>query len=363
MEALDTLGGVVERDRVWMAGEDGRIEEWPFVIEEAGSDSLQWMWIGDGSGSVVRAPTVIVALLGRAAEEHTSLHTPEARWGWDFRQGRLFLMWEQGFSVLFVTALSALLFAGLVGWSLRYRRRFFAERAQREALMESRRRLADSREEERLRIARDLHDGPVQDLHALRMRLTLERYNDAPSRGSDEGYEEEVTAEMQHVINTLRAISEQLRPPALGPFGLAAALRAHAARFQRFHAAVTVEMDLDDDAQHLPEQVRLVFFRIAQESMNNAVKHGNPSRIDVAFRMSGERVLLSICDDGKGFHVPDELNALAIEGHYGLLGMSERAGSIGAELDVKSAPGHTCVRIEAERDATEWSTPFMRSKL
>lgn len=246
----------------------------------------------------------------------------------------------------------------------RYRKRLLRERERRERTDEIRHHLAEGREAERLRLARDLHDGPVQDLHALRMRLSIlarqvagkrtSSQNPATAGAKDDasGAIEEMVEEMQRVIRDLRGVSENLRPPSLGPFGLAAALRAFAERYRRTYPSIRVNLDLEQDGQELPQSVRLALFRIVQEAMNNAAKHANPHTVTVVLRLSAEQILLSVTDDGCGYHVPDDFRHLGQEGHYGLLGMSERAESIGAELHIESHPDEdkpTRVKVRADR--------------
>lgn len=221
-----------------------------------------------------------------------------------------------------------------------YRRQLRRESERRQHADEVRRRLTESQEAERLRLAQDLHDGPVQDLHALRMRLSLLARAPATAMLTRESFGE-VVEEIQRVIRELRGVSEDLRPPALAPFGLAAALGAFADRFRSSHPSIQLSLDLDDDGQLFPARTRLVLFRIAQEAMNNAAKHGRPSHIAVTLKIGDDRVLLSVRDDGQGYRVPDDLRALGRDGHYGLLGMAERADSIGAVLHIESDPSGT----------------------
>jgi signal transduction histidine kinase len=224
-----------------------------------------------------------------------------------------------------------------------YRRRLRKEHERRRHADDVRRRLTESQEAERLRLAQDLHDGPVQDLHALRMRLSLLARTPATDVAPAPVGETlgEVVEEVQRVIRELRGVSEDLRPPALVPFGLAAALGAFADRFRSAHPSIHVALDLDDDGQRLPERVRLALFRIAQEAMNNAAKHGRPRHVAVILQINDDRVLLSVRDDGRGYRVTDDLRTLGRDGHYGLLGMAERADAIGAELHVGSDPAGT----------------------
>ena len=229
------------------------------------------------------------------------------------------------------------------------RRRLAQERTQRRELEAVGRRLAASREDERLRIARDLHDGPLQDLHALRMQLATAAEQLAADVGAGSVGVRRVRGaldESETVVGELRAIAEALRPPALGPFGLAAALRAHADRFRRQHPGVAVALDLDDDGQALPESLRLALFRIAQEAMTNAAKHGDPSQVSVSLSLDDGHVTLAVEDDGSGLTGRPDDPALAADGHFGLLGMRERADAAGAHLDVGASPTGG-VRVQA----------------
>lgn len=236
-----------------------------------------------------------------------------------------------------------------------YRRRLRQERERRRNLNEVKHQLAEGREAERLQLARDLHDGPIQDLYATRMRLSMltrvpAGSSELPTAASKTV--DEMVEEIQRVIRVLRGVSEDLRPPALAPFGLAAALKAFVERFRRIYPSIDVYLELDNDEQKIPDQVRLALFRIAQEAMNNAARHGAPSQIGVVLRLDEDRVLLSISDDGRGYHVPDDFSRLGRDGHYGLLGMAERAEAIGAELRVESYPGEpepTRVRVLVHR--------------
>lgn len=211
-----------------------------------------------------------------------------------------------------------------------FRRRLKKERQRRATLVESRHRLDENLEDERGRLARELHDGPVQDLHAIRMNLTV--------RGQQASFHD-FEEELLHVIRELRAISENLRPPALTPFGLGAALRAHIERFKKRHPHIHLSSEIAQEGQLLLERERLVLFRICQEALNNAVQHAKASHLTVRFGLNDRKLTLEVCDNGVGFTVPEGWISLVQNGHYGLMGMSERAESIGTTLAVTSTPG------------------------
>ncbi|MFB6249703.1 MAG: sensor histidine kinase [Salinibacter sp.] len=211
--------------------------------------------------------------------------------------------------------------------------RLTAERRRREALVRSRRYLTKGREKERKRLAQEIHDGPVQDLHGLHMRLKA--LSDPPSADQVD----EMGDELMRVTGELRALSADLHPPALQRFGLGAALRSHADRLRDRHAALQIDMDLADDCGPIPDEHALAFFRVAQEALNNAAQHGHASRVQVRLNRVDDAVTLIIRDDGDGFVPPSDWHDLAEEDHYGLLDMRERAEDFGADLDIDSAPG------------------------
>jgi len=326
-----------------------------------------WVEVEDPYGGQVRIPSVY--FLSIASDLTTFIE------GTEFKSV-LFIQRSLVFPIVLV------LLVGLISLVaipiIRYRKPLRRERQRRQQMDEVHRRLAEGQQAERVRIAQYLHDGPVQDLHAVRMRLSMIDRQNANGRGAtradDRTLDEsrstsektsEVVQEIQRVIRDLRGMSEDLRPPALGPFGLAAALRTFAQRCRANYSQIDVDLNLDDDDQALPEPVRLALFRIAQESMNNAAQHGAPDTISVTLRLNDEHVSLSICDDGVGFDVPDDLRSLGGDGHYGMLGMVERAEFIGADLHIESHPGTekpTCVQVKVRRDAVEWRHFYIPDK-
>jgi len=223
--------------------------------------------------------------------------------------------------------------------------RLAAERRRRKALVRSRRHLTEGREKERERLAQEIHDGPVQDLHGLHMQLkALPDLPDGLQTVSDE---------LMRVTGELRALSADLHPPALQRFGLAAALRSHVDRLRERHPDLHLETDLPDDCGSLSDAHALAIFRIAQEALNNAVQHSNADRVRMRLRCPDDTVELTIRDDGDGFSPPTDWHALAEADHYGLLGMRERAEAIDAEVDIDSAPGDgTQVRLRSPTDAS-----------
>jgi signal transduction histidine kinase len=223
------------------------------------------------------------------------------------------------------------------------------ERKQMEAeLAEVQRRLMEGREAERLHLAQELHDGPLQDLIGISYRLA----ELAEGLPDEAGVGQMVAAQatLQQVLRMLRAISGELRPPALAPFGLEKAIRSHVEDFQRQHPELEVQFKLMPDGQALPEQVRLALFRIYQQALNNVVRHAQASLISIRFELDAQQTLLQIQDDGRGFEVPKRWIELVRRGHLGLVGIVERAEAIGGRLEVVSTPGEgSLVRVVVPR--------------
>lgn len=207
----------------------------------------------------------------------------------------------------------------------------------RNELAEAQRRLSESQEAERLHLAQDLHDGPVQDLYGIHFQLGP--LTEAVQDQEGQARLANVQTMLHQVINALRAICGELRPPSLVPFGLETALRAHAERFQRTYPGLHIEMDLWHDEQTLPEPMRLALFRIYQEALNNILHHAEARHVMIQLRRDASVLRLALTDDGCGFLVPVRWIEFARQGHFGLLGIAERASAIGGQLEVVSKPG------------------------
>jgi PAS domain S-box-containing protein len=224
------------------------------------------------------------------------------------------------------------------------------ERKQMEAdVLELHRRLMQGREEERLHLAQELHDGPIQDLYGL--SYNLKAFADRLQDGLDAEPLKEMQNGLQRVVHTLRMMSGELRPPTLAPFGLEKAIRSHAQEFQEAHAGLAIRLNLMSDGQRLPENMRLALFRIYQVALTNVLRHAAASQVDVNLAYDEAQVSLEIRDNGQGFVVPVRWIQLARKGHLGLVGAVERAEAIGGQLEIESAPGQgACVRVRVPLD-------------
>jgi signal transduction histidine kinase len=201
-----------------------------------------------------------------------------------------------------------------------------------------------AQEEERSRLARDLHDDTIQSLVALtrKAQLTKMSLNGQPEAGQL-GEMEEMTIQ---IIDDLRRVARDLRPIYLEELGLAQALKM-LAQDVGTKLNIPIVFTMTSSEQRLSQDVELALYRIAQETMSNVVHHARASHAEVHLDFTSGAVALTITDDGRGFDVPDNLADLAPEGHYGLLGLYERAELMGGRLTIQSEPNQgTCMTIK-----------------
>ncbi|MGE5071827.1 MAG: PAS domain-containing sensor histidine kinase, partial [Anaerolineae bacterium] len=198
-------------------------------------------------------------------------------------------------------------------------------------------------EMERLRLAQELHDAPLQELYAVIYRLEELRSHAEPASAQ---MLEEVIENIQKTLSSLRATASELRPPALSRFGLEKAARSYIQDFCDKHPAIQVRYALARDGQLLPEEVRLVLFRVMQESLANVLRHSGATEANVRFNFDAEEARIEVEDNGRGFQIPETWVGLVRAGHYGLAGMGERVSAAGGTLRVESKPGRgTVIRV------------------
>jgi signal transduction histidine kinase len=196
-------------------------------------------------------------------------------------------------------------------------------------------RLIAAQEQERTRIAHDIHDDSIQVMTAAGMRLALLRSQLAATEDTENLKRLEET--VQEAIARLRRLLFELRPPALDRDGLAAAIGE---QLQRTAREAEWSVDLSNElSTEPPEESRLVLYRIAQEAITNARKHARASHVHVRLGQADGGYSLRIVDDGRGF----DPSSGTPEGHLGVLGMKERAELAQGWLRVSSGPGGTTV--------------------
>jgi signal transduction histidine kinase len=198
-------------------------------------------------------------------------------------------------------------------------------------------RLSDAREDERRRLARDLHDGPAQSLAAALFGVDLAVA--ALDRAPATAHEELLRARelLREALDDLRGLMFGLRPRLLEERGLVAALRSLAGNTPLWGPAVEVETKGIAARTRLPSEIEVALYRIAQEAVSNARHHSAATKVGVTVALERGLVTLTVQDDGHGFP-PQAIRPAAGRGE-GLPGMRERAALLGGALSVESAPG------------------------
>jgi signal transduction histidine kinase len=197
--------------------------------------------------------------------------------------------------------------------------------------------ITSAQEEERLRLARELHDDTIQSVIALKQRVQLAQTSVKDQTSRHTLSELETLAEQ--TIENLRRMTRALRPIYLEDLGLVTALEM-LARETSQNNAVQVEFQKSGGEQRLLHEVELALYRIAQEALNNVVLHSKAKHAGVHISFGEKEIKLEVIDDGIGFIMPKSPTDFAPSGHFGLLGIRERADLIGAHLEVESAPGN-----------------------
>jgi PAS domain S-box-containing protein len=214
---------------------------------------------------------------------------------------------------------------------------------------EMRQRLIQGQESERKQLARQIHDGPVQDLVAVTLEMAL-----LTQQLRQEQLQVPLVTlrtRIEQIIRQLRGVFVNLRPPVLMEFGVAAALQQLAQDLRRQQPELTIVLDLAEPLPALSEEIKLALFRIAQQALYNVVRHAGAQHVWLRLRVESPwkgagQLVLEVADDGQGFALPAHWVDLSRQGHLGMVGMLERAEAMGGELEVTSAVGQgTQVRV------------------
>jgi signal transduction histidine kinase len=197
------------------------------------------------------------------------------------------------------------------------------------------RQLLALQERNQQRMAFELHDQAVQDVLFVRQLLDSASGEASPAKRIEGARDE-----LERIAGYLDTLIFELRPPELERGGLAQILNKYAVNFQkRRDLPVAFWANRSSDGAAIPEEIKLAVYRIFQESLNNARKHAEASRIQATLDVGPGSVRLEVRDDGVGFEVPAHLGGWIDANRLGLVGMRARAAELGGELRVESEPG------------------------
>jgi signal transduction histidine kinase len=204
-------------------------------------------------------------------------------------------------------------------------------------------RTVQAAEDERTRIARDLHDGPIQRLTAA--AFTLDLLSRKMARGEHEldGLVAQVREQLSGEMEALRRLMSDLRPQLLDEGDVSEAIRKCATELLGSETSCVVHDSLGHE--FLARDLETVVYRVAREAIANVRKHAHASHVDVTLAPDGDTLRLTITDDGDGF-APAGASIERLQHHLGLIAMQERVESAGGDWSVISSPGRG-TRIEA----------------
>lgn len=195
-----------------------------------------------------------------------------------------------------------------------------------------------AQEEERKRIARELHDDTAQVLGSLSRQLdnfVRKKHGLAPNEVL---FLKDLQAQLNHGVQSVHRFTQALRPSLLDDLGLIPAVRSLAKDLQESDGIGTDLKVLGGERRFSPE-VELLLFRIVQEALNNITRHAQASEAQVVVEFTEDRTKVTISDNGRGFELSGRVGDLPRSGKLGLAGMQERARLLGGTIEVKSTPG------------------------
>jgi len=198
--------------------------------------------------------------------------------------------------------------------------------------------IGKAQEEERKRISRELHDETIQALVVLSRQL--DALASSP-KGMSKGNSlllEELRQQTNDIMEGVRRLSQDLRPPTLDRLGLVPALEWLASDVAEY-SGIATKINVLGTERRLPEEVELVLFRISQEALRNVWRHSQATSAEVTVEFNEDKTRLTVSDNGKGFDPPSSVGDLARDGKLGLAGMEERAQLLGGSMTLKSEPG------------------------
>ena len=211
--------------------------------------------------------------------------------------------------------------------------------------------IINAQEQERKRIARELHDETSQMLTSLLISLAILEKSVTTQEASDRIAD---TRKLAHqTLRAIRNLSIDLRPSALDDLGLLPALRWYLKEYQQ-KCSIEVEFNESGFHERLPAEMETVLYRIVQEALTNTARHSNARKVVIMMKEEDEAVYATITDDGQGFDVEAIRKSPDQERGLGLVGMNERAVLLDGTLDIRSSPGHgTTVKVRIPVSAVQ----------
>ena len=195
-----------------------------------------------------------------------------------------------------------------------------------------------AQEEERKRIARELHDDTAQALYALNRQVDNFVRSGVNKPEDNAAFFRDLNSQVLGILDGVRRFGQDLRPPMLDDLGLLATLRWLVSELKEQYGIETDLRIVGVERRFAPE-IELLLFRVVQEAMNNIGRHSQARKAEVSIEFGDDRTSVSITDNGVGFQPPESLGDLSRVGKLGFIGMQERVRLLGGSLTVQSDMG------------------------
>lgn len=199
--------------------------------------------------------------------------------------------------------------------------------------------IIEAQEEERHRLARDIHDGPAQSLAsiAIKAELSEKLLEKEPLKAKEELNDLKIVT--RNTLKEIRKIIYDLRPMSLDDLGLKPTLDRHVYNFMK-NTGINVELKVIGEINKLDSAIEIALFRIIQEGLNNVLRHSKANNVNIMIENTEERINMSISDNGIGFNIKEKMESVDYTtGGYGLMSMKERVEMLGGEITIRSFPG------------------------
>ncbi len=224
-----------------------------------------------------------------------------------------------------------------------------ALRASEQRLRALSTKLLQAQEEERRRIAKDLHDSIGANMTAVKYALEAKKAQEESGNPASGGLPlDRIIDAVKETMEETQRISTNLRPSILDNMGLLAAIQWNARKTQELYRGLEVHTELSLAEEDIPESLKIVVFRVVQEALNNAVKHSGADRIDISLQQRQGELILDMTDNGKGIEPGLNEPRGSKGGGMGLEGMMERVELSGGKMEIHSTPG------EGTRITSRW---------
>jgi PAS domain S-box-containing protein len=198
------------------------------------------------------------------------------------------------------------------------------------------RKILDAQEDERKRVAQEIHDSIGGHLAAIKFALE-EKLESMGQNPSSTGISlEKIISYVDEAISESRRISINLRPSLLDDLGLLATISWFCREFEKVHMGLLIEQQLEVQEDEIPEMSKVVIYRVLQEAMNNVAKHSDATQVRLRLAKSGNRIEFSVADNGRGFDPEEKFSESTTVSGFGLEGMRDRTILCGGRFEIAS---------------------------